>query len=95
MADNIWIYDFAAKTSTNITNNPASDVFPMWQGERIYFLSDRDENKRMNLFVLRSEDEGDAAAYPLQGLRHQVSLAGRRGDCLRERRIHLSLRPYN
>jgi tricorn protease len=49
-ADDIWIYDFAAKTTTNITCNPASDLFPMWQGERIYFLSDRDENKRMNLF---------------------------------------------
>jgi tricorn protease len=50
-ADDIWIYDFAAKTTTNITGNPAQDVFPMWSGSRIYFLSDRDENKRMNLYV--------------------------------------------
>ncbi len=50
-ADEIWIYDFAGRTTTNITNNPAQDVFPMWSGKRIYFLSDRDENKRMNLYV--------------------------------------------
>jgi tricorn protease len=51
MADDIWIYDFAAKTVENITANPALDIIPMWSGDRIYFLSDRDENKRMNLYV--------------------------------------------
>ena len=51
MADDIWIFDFASKKSENITNNPAQDIIPMWHGNKIYFLSDRDENKRMNLFV--------------------------------------------
>jgi len=51
-ADDIWIYDFAAKTTTNLTANPAQDVFPMWSGNTIYFLSDRDENKRMNLYAI-------------------------------------------
>jgi tricorn protease len=51
MADDVWIYDFAAKTVENITNDPALDIVPMWAGDRIYFLSDRDEAKRMNLYV--------------------------------------------
>ncbi len=51
MADDIWIYDFATKKIENITNNPALDIIPMWSGDRIYFLSDRDEAKRMNLYV--------------------------------------------
>jgi tricorn protease len=51
MADDIWIYDFAAKKVENITDNPAQDIIPMWAGDRIYFLSDRDEAKRMNLYV--------------------------------------------
>ena len=51
MADDIWIYDFTTKQIENITNNPAQDIIPMWHGTKIYFLSDRDENKRMNLFV--------------------------------------------
>ena len=51
MADDVWIYDFAAKTTTNITDNPAGDIIPMWSGERIYFLSDRDDQKRWNLYV--------------------------------------------
>ncbi len=49
-ADDIWIYDFASKTTVNITGNPAQDIIPMWVGNRIYFLSDRDEHKRLNLY---------------------------------------------
>jgi tricorn protease len=51
MADDIWVYDFEAKTTENITNNAAQDIIPMWSGDRVFFLSDRDDNKRMNLFV--------------------------------------------
>ena len=50
MADDIWIYDFASKKTVNISNDAACDIIPMWSGERIYFLSDRDANKRFNLF---------------------------------------------
>jgi tricorn protease len=49
-ADDVWIYDFATKETINITNNPAQDIFPMWTGNRIYFISDRDEKKRFNLY---------------------------------------------
>lgn len=48
MADDVWIYDFASKKTENITNNVAQDIFPMWIGEEIFFLSDRD--RIMNLF---------------------------------------------
>ena len=49
MADDIWIYDPQAQTVTNVTNNDAQDIFPMWVGEEIFFASDRD--MVMNLFV--------------------------------------------
>jgi len=48
MADDVWIYDFNSEKSENITNNTAQDIFPMWSGDKIYFLSDRD--RIMNLF---------------------------------------------
>jgi tricorn protease len=51
MADDIWIFDFKTHKTENITNNPAQDIIPMWYGNKIYFLSDRDENKRMNMYV--------------------------------------------
>lgn len=49
MADDIWIYDPKAGTVENITNNKAQDIMPMWIGDKIYFISDRD--RTMNLFV--------------------------------------------
>ncbi len=51
MADDVWLFDFKTGTTTNLTNNPAQDICPMWAPDnKIYFLSDRDG--RMNLFVL-------------------------------------------
>ena len=50
-ADDLWIYDFETKATRNLTNNPAQDIFPMWHADKIYFASDRDEQKRMNLHV--------------------------------------------
>ncbi len=53
MADDIWIYDFGTKKIENITNNEYQDIIPMWIGNEIYFLSDRD--RIMNLFVYNTE----------------------------------------
>lgn len=49
MADDIWIYDAGKQSVVNITNHKAQDIFPMWIGNEIYFLSDRD--RTMNVFV--------------------------------------------
>lgn len=48
-ADDISIYNFDSKQTIKITDHPAQDIIPMWYGNKIYFLSDRDS--RMNLFV--------------------------------------------
>src|SRR5262249_40657777 len=57
MSDDLWIYDFDTKQTENITNTPDQDIIPMWHGDKIYFLSDRDANKRMNLFVYDLADK--------------------------------------
>ncbi|MCE2616145.1 S41 family peptidase [Phocaeicola oris] len=53
MADDIWVYDPTAKKVENITDNVAQDIIPMWIGNEIFFLSDRD--KRMNIFVYNTQ----------------------------------------
>ncbi len=53
MADDIWIYDSSAKSVQNITNNDAQDIMPMWIGDDIYFISDRD--RVMNIFVYNTK----------------------------------------
>jgi tricorn protease len=50
MADEIWTYDFNTKKTEPLTSDPAPDIIPMWAGDKIYFLSDRDENKRFNVW---------------------------------------------
>lgn len=48
MADDIWIYDPAAKSVVNVTENKAQDIIPMWIGDEVFFISDRD--RTMNIF---------------------------------------------
>jgi tricorn protease len=51
MAQDIWLYDFAGNQIERLTDFPGTDAFPMWQGERIFFVSDRGDGMVMNLFV--------------------------------------------
>ncbi len=51
-ADELWLHDFGSGTTTNLTADGAQDIFPMWRGDRVYFVSERDANRQANLFVL-------------------------------------------
>ena len=53
MADDIWIYNPEKKSVENITDNVAQDIIPMWIGDEIFFLSDRD--RTMNIFVYNTK----------------------------------------
>ena len=55
MADDIWLHDLGDRSTVNLTQNKSQDIFPMWVGEQVYFLSDRDG--RMNLFVYETGSE--------------------------------------
>ncbi|MCR4860435.1 MAG: PDZ domain-containing protein [Bacteroidales bacterium] len=48
-ADDIWINTVGTTRLERITEGDAQEIFPMWIGNEIYFLSDRD--RTMNLFV--------------------------------------------
>ncbi|MFN2598237.1 MAG: acetyl-CoA synthetase, partial [Pyrinomonadaceae bacterium] len=45
----VWIYDLKNNTSEQITNTRAQDMVPVWLGDTIYYLSDRDWT--MNVFA--------------------------------------------
>ena len=51
MAPDIWIFNLDTKASENITDDPANDEFPMWYKNTIYFLSDRNAEKRSNIYA--------------------------------------------
>jgi tricorn protease len=51
MNPDIWFFDLEKQTAKNVTHNNAANSIPMWHGATLYFLSDRDEGKRANLWA--------------------------------------------
>jgi len=57
MAPDIWIFNLETYESKNLTRSGADDSMPMWHGDNLYFLSDRDGAKRANLWVWNSKTD--------------------------------------
>jgi tricorn protease len=57
MNPDIWLFDLDKLTARNITHHIAADSIPMWRGDRIYFISDRDKAQRANLWVWDSRKD--------------------------------------
>ncbi|NDV57910.1 S41 family peptidase [Bacteroides sp. 519] len=53
MADDIWIYNPAKKEVKNVSNSNSQDIIPMWIGDNVFYISDRD--RTMNLFVYNTK----------------------------------------
>jgi len=51
-APDIWLFDLEKLTARNVTNDNANDAQPMWNGSTLFFLSDRGDNERGNLWAL-------------------------------------------
>jgi tricorn protease len=51
LAPDIYTFDLVSKQMERITDWKGTDTAPMWVGRKIYFLSDRDENRRANIWV--------------------------------------------
>jgi tricorn protease len=51
LAQQVFTYDFNSRQLTQITDWSGTNTSPMWYGRRIYFLSDRDTNRRANIWV--------------------------------------------
>ena len=55
-APDIWLFNLQTLESRNITDNAATDDTPMWHGQTLYFLSDRGESKRFNIWAYSVSD---------------------------------------
>ena len=47
----IWLFNLETYAAKDITGNDADNSQPMWHGSTLYFLSDRDKNKRANIWA--------------------------------------------
>ncbi len=50
-ASDLWFYDFKNNTSEKFTDFDGTDAFPMWHGDVVYFLSDRDAQQKLNVWA--------------------------------------------
>jgi tricorn protease len=57
MTTDIWLFDLETLESRRIAEHPATDAQPMWYGRTIYFLSDRDEHQRYNIWAYDLDTE--------------------------------------
>lgn len=51
LAQDVYTYNFDTQKLNRITTWSGTDTSPMWVGDKIYYLSDRDENRRANIWV--------------------------------------------
>ncbi len=50
-APDLWMFDLATLASERIAPSDASDEFPMWHAGTLYFLSDRGQESRANVWA--------------------------------------------
>lgn len=56
MNPDLWLFNLETLRARNLTQSDASESIPMWHGNTLYFLSDRDANKRFNLWALNLDN---------------------------------------
>lgn len=49
-ASDIWLFHLTDHTSQKITDWEGTDTIPMWQGRKVYYLSDAGPNHRLNIW---------------------------------------------
>ncbi len=57
LAQDIWIYDLKTHKIQRVTTWTGTDTYPMWYKDTIYFASDRDANRRMNIWAYSLKDK--------------------------------------
>ncbi|MBI1746858.1 MAG: PD40 domain-containing protein [Acidobacteria bacterium] len=62
-ADDVWIYDLQSGSLENISQNPAQDIIPMWRGQKIYYVSDRDHTANIFAYDLSTKQTKKLTNY--------------------------------
>jgi serine/threonine-protein kinase len=59
--NDIWVYEWERDTLTQLTFDPAADVYPVWtpDGKRITFASDRAQRGILNFYWVNADGSGD------------------------------------
>ncbi len=70
MAQDIWIYDFKANDTRQLTDWIGSDNFPMWSGDTIYFSSDRSGRLEIWAHDLKTDEQRQVTKHDEYDVKH-------------------------
>ena len=88
----IWIADLSDSHITKVPRTDSNDRYPMWVGDTVYFVSDR--NGPYTLFAFDTKSAGGEGARPQpRRVRHPLRLRGPGRHRLRAARRAAPLRP--
>jgi tricorn protease len=62
-APDVWVYDLKANTAERLTDDPASDNLPVWVGDGLYFLSDRDGHLNLYAYDFKTKAARQVTRY--------------------------------
>ena len=51
LASDVWLFDLVDHGSKRVTDWEGTDSFPMWQGSRVFYVSDAGPEHRLNVWV--------------------------------------------
>lgn len=51
MATDVWLFNLKDNSSKQITTWEGTDTLPMWNGDKVYYLSDQGPEHRLNIWV--------------------------------------------
>ncbi len=63
LAQEIYIYNFENNTEENITNFKGTDRMPMWIGDDVYFVSDRDRYLNIYAYNTKSKETSQLTRF--------------------------------
>ena len=91
----IHIFNLTSYADENISATDADDELPMWHDHSVFFLSDRGDDKRMNLWEYDLTQQTIHPANPFHRLRRPLRLQGPGRYRLRRGRPPLALHLYH
>ena len=57
LATDIWLFNLKTKASKKITDWAGTDTTPMWNGDTVYFISDKGDESRLNVWSYNTKKD--------------------------------------
>jgi tricorn protease len=73
----IWLLDLQSHDHVEVPHENASDTYPVWQGDHVYFLSDRNEVMNLFSYDTRSRQVRQLVTHGVTDIKYLSGGAGR------------------